>query len=166
MGGQQFLADELFSTSGTSRRNVLTGYYRLLDEHNVRRAWGTLTECRTALEQIKQKQHLPPMHGKAVILLHGLFSSHTVMNPLANYLHERGGYVTFNITYPSTQSGVGDLAESLARIIANLDGIEEINLVAYSMGNIVVRNTGRTAAQSPTRGCGGWSCWARPTTGR
>jgi pimeloyl-ACP methyl ester carboxylesterase len=140
MGGQQFWADELFFHQWHIQRNVLTGHYRLLDEQNIRRAWGTLTDCRIALEQVKQEKHLPPMRGRAVILLHGLFSSHTVMNPLANYLHERGGYVAFNVTYPSTQSGVGEHAESLARIIANLDGIEEINFVAYSMGNIVVRN--------------------------
>jgi pimeloyl-ACP methyl ester carboxylesterase len=140
MGGQQFWADELFFHQWHIQRNVLTGHYRLLDPHNIRRAWGTLGECHTALERVKREQHLPPMRGKAVVLLHGLLSSHSVMYPLASYLHERGGYVTFNVTYPSSQNGVGEHAQSLARIIANLDGIEEINFVAYSLGNIVVRN--------------------------
>ncbi len=140
MGGQQFWADQLFFHQWHIQRNVLTGYYRLLDENNIRRAWGTLTDCRIALEQIKRQRRLPPMRGKAVILLHGLLSSHTVMAPLASYLHDRGGYVTFNITYPSTQGSVSDHAEALAGIIANLDGIQEINFVAYSLGNIVVRN--------------------------
>jgi pimeloyl-ACP methyl ester carboxylesterase len=140
MGGQQFWADELFFQQWHIQRNVLTSHYRLLDPYGVRRAWGTLSDCRNVLEQIKQEQHLPPMRGKAVVLLHGLFSSHTVMNSLANYLRERGRYIAFNVTYPSTQSSVSEHAESLARIIANLDGIDEINFVAYSLGNIVVRN--------------------------
>ena len=139
MGGQQFWADELFFHHWHIQRNVLTGYYRLLDGKNIRRAWGTLNDCRIALEQIKRdtlaadaRQSRDP-------------SARTPRQPYnhasaGQYLHDRGGYVTFNVTYPSTQSGVGEHAGSLARIIGNLDGIEEINLVAYSLGNIVARN--------------------------
>ena len=79
MGGKQFWADELFFHQWHIQRNVLTGHYRLSDEEDIRRAWGTLADCRTALEQIKREQHLPPMRGKAVILLHGLFRSHDSM---------------------------------------------------------------------------------------
>jgi pimeloyl-ACP methyl ester carboxylesterase len=140
LGGQQFWSDELFFHQWHIQRNTLTGYYRLLDEHDVRRAWGTLTECRNALEQIKKSQHIPPMHGRAVILVHGLCGSHTTMESLNRYLRDTGGYTTFNITYPTTQCNVSEHAQSLARIIANLDGIEEINFVAHSLGNIVVRN--------------------------
>jgi len=140
MGGKQFWADELFFHQWHIQRNVVTGHYRLLDENDYRRAWGTLTDCCSALEQIKHDQQIPPMSGKAVILLHGLFRSHTSMDKLAKYLRNQGGYTVLSVTYPSTQSGVDEHASALARIIANLDGIEEINFVAHSMGNIVVRH--------------------------
>jgi pimeloyl-ACP methyl ester carboxylesterase len=140
LGGQQFWADELFFHQWHIQRNTLTGHYRLLDEHDIRRAWGTLTDCRNALETIKKEQKLPPMRGKGVILVHGLCGSHTSMESLSRYLQKNGGYSTFNMTYPSTQDDVSEHALSLARIIANLDGIEEIDIVGYSLGNIVVRN--------------------------
>jgi pimeloyl-ACP methyl ester carboxylesterase len=73
-------------------------------------------------------------------VLHGLFRSAAAMEKMADYLRDPGGYVVFNVTYSSTQNGVGEHAQALARIIANLDGIEEINFVAHSMGNIVVRH--------------------------
>jgi pimeloyl-ACP methyl ester carboxylesterase len=140
LGGTQFWSDELFFHQWHIQRNVLTGHYRLLDEKDIRHAWGTLTECRTALERIKRDQRLQPMRGKAVILLHGLFNNHLGMASLERYLRDHGGYTVFNVTYPSTQNGVSEHAESLARVIANLDGIEEINFVGHSMGNIVVRH--------------------------
>jgi len=139
LGGRQFWSDQLFFQGWHIQRNSITGYYRLLDEHDFRHAWGTLTDCRTALERIKRDRHLPRMRGKAVILLHGLFRSSASMEKLAKCLREQGHDTVFNVTYASTQSGVGEHAESLARIIANLDGIEEINIVAHSMGNIVAR---------------------------
>ena len=51
-----------------------------------------------------------------------------------------GGYEVFNVTYPSTRDDIGEHARSLAHIIDNLDGIEEVNFVAHSMGNIVIRH--------------------------
>lgn len=140
LGGQQFWSDELFFHQWHIQRNALTGHYRLLDELGVRWAWGSLTDCRTALEKIRKSQRLRPMRGRCVILIHGLCGSHTMMASLSRYLRDVGHLTTFNITYPTTQYAVSDHAESLARIIANLDGIDEIDIVAHSLGNIVVRN--------------------------
>jgi pimeloyl-ACP methyl ester carboxylesterase len=79
------------------------------------------------------------MKGKAVIVLHGLFRSRNSMDSLCDYLAEHGAHEVFNVTYPSTRDDIGEHARSLARIIDNLDGIEEINFVGHSMGNIVIR---------------------------
>ena len=54
-------------------------------------------------------------------------------------MREKGDYTVFNVTYPSMQRDVGQHARSLAHIIENLDGITEINFVAHSLGNLVVR---------------------------
>jgi len=140
MGGVQFWADEFFFHQWRIQRNVLTGHYRLLDKHDLRHASGTLRGCRAKLEQIRCDRNLPPMRGKAVIVVHGLFRSRSSMNKLCKYLREKGGYTVFNVGYPSTQRDVAGHARSLTRVIDGLKGIEEVNFVAHSMGNIVIRH--------------------------
>jgi pimeloyl-ACP methyl ester carboxylesterase len=150
LGGKQFWADELFFHQWRIQRHVSTGHYRLLDEHDLRYASGTYHDCRAALEQIKRQQHLPRMSGKAVVVLHGLVRSRASMEPLCRFLREQGGYTIFNVEYPSTRDDIAEHARSLRHIIDHLDGIEEINFVAHSMGNIVVRHyLGDLARQEP-----------------
>ena len=79
MGGKQFWADELFFQQWRIQQNVLTGHYRLLDGKDFRHASGSYEECLAALDEIKQKRKLPPMQGKAVIVLHGLGADRTHM---------------------------------------------------------------------------------------
>lgn len=150
MGGKQFWADELFFHQWRIQRHVVTGHYRLLDERDLRHASGTFDECRAVLEQIKRQRHLSRMTGKAVVVLHGLIRSRASMESLCRYLRDSGGYNVFNVEYPSTQDDIAEHARSLRRIIDNLDGIEEINFVGHSMGNIVVRHyLGDLARQEP-----------------
>ena len=139
LGGRQFWADEVFFHQWHIQRNVYTGHCRLLDGDSHRHASGTYEECMAALERIKARDRLPPMRGKAVLLLHGLGRSHAAMDKLANYLREQGGYKVFNVTYPSTRLEIGEHARALKHIVDHLDGIEEINFVGHSMGNVVVR---------------------------
>lgn len=155
LGGLQFWADELFFHQWRIQRNAITGHCRLLDENNLRHAWGTYQQCHDKLEQIKRQRQLPPMQGEVVIVLHGLAGIRPVMSPLCKYL-QRGGYVVFNVTYPSTRRGIAGHARALAKIIENLDGIEKINFVGHSLGNIVIRRylaeqTDQPAGRQPDR---------------
>jgi len=140
MGGKQFWADELFFHQWRIQRNVLTGHCRLLDGKNLRHASGTFPQCREKLEQIRRQREIPPMQGKAVIVLHGLLRSRSSMDALCKYLAEKGGYSVFNVGYPTTRRQIGAHARVLSRVVDNLDGIEEINFVGHSMGNIVIRH--------------------------
>jgi pimeloyl-ACP methyl ester carboxylesterase len=151
MGGKQLWADERFYFDWHIQQNVLTGHYRLLDGNDRRHAWGTLDQCATKLEEIKQQQNLPPMSGKACVLLHGLFRSDDSMSRMANYLRDKGNYLTINVTYPSTQAAVGEHAARLERIINHLHGVEEINFVAHSLGNLVIRNLVANQCDRPQR---------------
>jgi len=139
LGGTQFWADELFFHQWRIQRNAVTEHCRLLDPNNVRRAWGTFQTCRRALEGIRRERKLPAMRGKGVVVLHGLGRTRASMGKLCDFLQQHGGYAVFNVGYPSTRRGIGEHARALARIIENLDGIEQINFVAHSMGNIVIR---------------------------
>ena len=152
LGGKQFWADELFFHQWRIQRNVLSGHCRLLDERNWRHTSGTLDHCRAVLERIKRDRNLPPMTGKAVVVLHGLGRSRSSMNALCKHLREKGGYRVFNVGYPSTQYDMAEQARTLRRLVNNLDGIEEINFVGHSMGNIVVRHYLGDLAEAEKRG--------------
>ena len=152
LGGKQFWADELLFHQWRIQRNVYTERCRLLDGRNRRHASGTYDECLAVLDRIKQDRHLPPMKGKAVVALHGLGRSRASMDSLCRSLHEQGGYEVFNIEYPSTRYDMAQHARSLRHIINHLHGIEEINFVGHSMGNIVIRHyLGDLARQDPTK---------------
>jgi pimeloyl-ACP methyl ester carboxylesterase len=140
LGGMQFWTDELFFHDLHIQRNSFSGHCRLLDGKGRRLAWGTFEQCQAELESIKLKKKLPPMSGRAVILLHGLAGWASQMKPIARGLDTAEGYTLFNVNYASTRAEVSDHAAALAKIIAHLDGIEEINFVAHSLGNLVTRH--------------------------
>ncbi len=140
LGGKQFWADELLFRQWRVQRNALTGHYRLLDAENLRRAWGTFDECRTALEEIKRREKLSPMRGKIVIVLHGLGRTRSAMSGMAKFLEESGKYTALNVSYPSTMTEVEEHAKSLRSVVDNLQGIDEIDFVAHSLGNLVIRS--------------------------
>ncbi len=156
LGGKQFWADEFFFHQWRIQRNVVTGHCRLLDENNLRHAWGTYAQCRAKLDQIKRQRKLPPMCGKAVVVLHGLFRTRSSMNKLCKHLGQQGGYTVFNVGYPSTRRAVAGHAAALAQIVDNLDGISRIDFVGHSMGNIVIRHyladqTDKSTGRRPDR---------------
>ena len=152
LGGKQFWADQLLFHQWRIQRNVFDGHFRLLDGQNLRYASGTYDECREVLERIRRERRLPPMKGRAVVVLHGLARSRSSMDSLCRYLHEKGGYSIFNVEYPSTQADVAEHARSLRHIIDNLEGIEEINFIGHSMGNVVIRHyLGDLARQDPAK---------------
>jgi pimeloyl-ACP methyl ester carboxylesterase len=140
LGGVQFWGDELYFHEWRIQRNALTGHCRLLDPDNRRQAWGTFEQCRGRLEEIKRQRELPPMRGRAVLVLHGLGGWRGTMEPLADYLERNSDFTVLNITYPSTRGDLADHARALASVMDNLEGIEEINFVAHSLGNLVIRH--------------------------
>jgi pimeloyl-ACP methyl ester carboxylesterase len=139
LGGEAFWSDELVYHGWRMQQNVLTGHYRLLDSHDIRRAWGTAEQCRAAFDEIKRRDKLPPLSGRAVVTLHGLIRSRDHMLGLSQFLAESGQYHVVNVSYASTRRSLDEHAQSLARVIAGLEGIEEIHFVCHSLGNLVVR---------------------------
>ena len=132
-------SDRYFFHQWRIQRHVKTEQCRLLDGNGKRHALGTFEECRAKLEGIKRDQKLAPMHGKAVVLLHGLGAPCWSMSLLGRHLQKHAGYEAFAVDYASTRTSVDDHAWSLANVIQSLEGIEEINLVGHSLGNIVIR---------------------------
>jgi pimeloyl-ACP methyl ester carboxylesterase len=151
LGGEQLWTDELVYGKWRMQRNELTGHYRLLDPKNVRRAWGTDDECRAVLALIKWREKLQPLSGPAVVTLHGLVRTRDHMTPLGEFLEQQGGFTWINVSYASTRRSIDDHAQSLARVIENLNGVSEIHFVCHSMGNLVVRRYLGEASQPQPR---------------
>ncbi|MGD9646317.1 MAG: esterase/lipase family protein [Pirellulales bacterium] len=139
LGGTQFWTDRLIYGDWRIQQHAVTGHFRLLDDHNVRQASGTYGECRAEFIRLKQERQLPPLKATAVVTLHGLGGWRGVMQPLADYLAEEGDWTSINFSYASTRKTVADHAQSLAVVIDNLTDVEQVHLVAHSLGNIVVR---------------------------
>lgn len=137
-GGRQFWGDIAFFHGWRIQQNVFTGHYRLLDKDDYRHASGSLEDCRKKLEAVKTEQKLPPMRGKAVVVVHGVFRSSKSFGALQQRL-EKNGYTVVGFDYPSTRVDLAKSAEYLHNVVQSLDGIEQIDFVVHSMGGLLVR---------------------------
>lgn len=133
-------ADVLVRADYRIQRDVITGKCRLLDGRNDPQASGTFDECRLRLDQISREIKLAPANGKAVIVLHGLARSREMMRPMCRYVQQNSDYHVINVDYPSTRADLAEHARNLASVVDHLDGVAELNFVAHSLGNLVVRH--------------------------
>ncbi|MFY9252211.1 MAG: alpha/beta fold hydrolase [Fuerstiella sp.] len=148
LGGRQFWGDVRFFRGWRIQHNVLTDKYRLLDVKDNRHCSGSLEECNDTLGRIIQTQKLPPMSGKAVVLIHGIGRSSKSFSTMAKQL-ETDGYTVVGFDYPSTRVPIPECAEYLHKVMQSLDGIESIDVVGHSMGGLVLR--GLTMDQAEPR---------------
>ncbi len=139
LGGKQLWADVQVLPPWRIQQQVLSGHYRLLDEKNVRHAWGTFEACQHKLAAICREQRLEPPRGEVVLILHGLFRTRGAMRPLAEYLEQQGGLTVVNVGYPTTRGTIAEHAARLDRVIGHLEHVDTLHFVAHSLGNLVVR---------------------------
>ena len=60
---------------------------------------------------------------------------------MVEFLRSNSKYTVLSVGYASTQADVATHARNLARVIENLgESVSEINFVAHSLGNIVIRH--------------------------
>lgn len=139
MGGVFVWADEVVFHGYRVQKHAVVGHYRLLDPNDRRLTFGEFSTCMSELERIKAEKNLPPMPERVVVMLHGLGAGRQYMQGLADYIEQNGGPTVVNVGYPSTMGKIEDYATSLDSVIRHLDGAKQIDFVAHSMGNIVVR---------------------------
>jgi len=139
MGGKQLWGDVHFFQGWKIQQNILTKHYRLLDKNDFRHAHGSFKNCLKQLETIKKEKNLPAMKGKVVIVIHGIIRSSKSFSSMRKRL-EKENYLVFGFDYPSTRVSIPESAEYLKKSILSLDGVEEIDIVAHSMGGLVVRS--------------------------
>jgi triacylglycerol esterase/lipase EstA (alpha/beta hydrolase family) len=75
-----------------------------------------------------------------VVVLHGIFHTSWLMQPMADYL-EKQGYEVLNLDYPSTKYSIEDLVELTATDIDSRisDKTRTVNFIGFSMGGLLVR---------------------------
>lgn len=141
MGGMQYWSDEIWFQGWRIQYNSIFKQSRLLDPNSKQYAFGSFSHCKERLEKIKQARRLPPMHGRAAILLHGFFGNYKLLDTIGNRLRQSGRYdQVIQAAYPSTQGSLEAHAAWLERLISSLDGITTIDFVAHSMGGLVIRS--------------------------
>lgn len=157
LGGKYFWSDEFVYHDWRIQRNALDGHYRLLDPKGRRLASGSARECQAKFEKIRREQKLPPLSGKVVLVLHGLGRTRISNSGMTQYLREKTNYTVLSVGYASTQAPIARHAEMLARVIDNLGtDVTEINFVAHSLGNLVIRHyladhTNEKTGETPDR---------------
>jgi hypothetical protein len=139
-GGKQFWADVWFYRDWRIQCHSVTGHYRLLDGSNRRHVSGTYDDCINKVDEIRKRDNLQPMQGKAAIVLHGLFRTRSCMSAIGGALTNAGGYTVFCMGYPTTRGSVETHARSLDSVVRSLEGISELNFIGHSLGNLVVRH--------------------------
>ncbi len=138
LGGRQVWADEFVFAGWRIQRNYFTKHCRLLDAHDLRRAWGSLEECRAVFRQERNAKRLTLAGDHAVVLLHGMGRSRHCFGKLGNALHE-DGFEVVAINYPSTRSRICVHARQVGRVLEGLDGVRSVSFVTHSMGGLVAR---------------------------
>lgn len=149
LGGKQFWTDELIHGQWRIQRNVISDHYRLLDPGNVRRSWGSWDACLKAWWNVKRERKIAGLRQKVVILLHGLGRTRSSMENMAEYLRTRGDFTVLSFSYASTRSTLAQDARSLQKVLDHLEDVEDVNFVAHSMGNLVVRHLLGDQARGP-----------------
>lgn len=148
-GGKQFWTDRLVHHGWRIQQNVYTGHCRLLDDNDVRRAWGTRDQCQKAFDRLRVELALPPVHGKVVVTVHGLGRTRQSMAGMGACLAKRGGYAWLNFSYASTRDSIDAHGKALLEVLQALDEAEEVHFVAHSLGNLVVRRYMHERALAP-----------------
>jgi len=138
-GGTQVWTDHRWRDGYRIQQNSLTGHWRLLDADNIRRGWGSKTQCLTALDQRCPKQgDAAPKHR--IVLLHGLMRTSGSMKSLERRLAENDLPDSIRFTYASTRAAIGEHSAALRELLEDLPPDDTFSFVGHSMGNIVVRH--------------------------
>jgi len=138
-GGNQLWADLAWDDGWRVQRHVWTGHARLLDDGDVRRAWGGEEACMECLVDRRVRGDALPIRRKTVVLLHGLWRTRDSMD-VWKTTFEDAGYDAIDIAYPSARDGVEDHAAQVAGLLNRLSGEgREISFVTHSLGALVVR---------------------------
>ena len=144
LGGMQLWGDVRCRAGWRIQRHVVTGHYRLLDDWDVRRAWGDRACCDAALAAAIEARSLPRPAGDTVVLLHGMIRSGKCFAGLAADLRE-AGFATVAVDYPSTRQSLRASAAMVKEVTDGLIRDQDpadpvvLHFVCHSAGGLALR---------------------------
>lgn len=138
LGGKQFWTDHRWDDGWRLQENAITGHWRVLSPSNTRFGWGTREACEQVFLKHVASNRIPDTH--VVVLLHGLMRSSSSMAPVGEAIRKEGTGRPIPFEYASTRQGIAHHAKALREFLESLPGSPRIDIVAHSMGNIVLRH--------------------------
>ncbi len=114
------------------------GTSRLVSPHELMFAHGSYDDCKRAFDYLRAKNHITPRSRHLVLLLHGLGSTPTVMSSMIMAIRNDGNDAE-TVTYPTTEQGVVPNADGVERLLKNLEGYDDVAIVAHSLGGLITR---------------------------
>ncbi|MCQ2396993.1 MAG: alpha/beta fold hydrolase [Lentisphaeria bacterium] len=137
--------------------NIISGWWRILDENNVRKARGTTEE---QLENLLRNRPTSAFsnyfdrgyrfaktaarhrNGRSAILIHGWGVRANSMQELATALSNEG-YDAYSFDYPTAERSIGGhveiFLEQLRELLRTFPESEEIFVLTHSMGGLLFR---------------------------
>ncbi len=138
-GGKQFWTDIRIQGEWRIQRNHYTGHCRILNDKNVRQAWGSLDQCQQRFEALVADGTIRPYKKKIFVLLHGVIRTRDSLDSLGRYLQEHNPADVIRWGYASTRQTISQHADKFGEVLSHFPEDAEIYLVGHSMGNVVVR---------------------------
>ena len=138
LGGKQLWEDLFFYQGWRIQRHVITRRCRLLDDWDIRRESGQIAVCRAAFLKYAEVFQLPKPKSKAVFFIHGFGGTKDSFAKMAKEF-QSAGYTPIAINYSSFYRTFDSVVEQINALIKNLNGIKELNFVAYGLGGLVLR---------------------------
>ncbi|MBR4674465.1 MAG: alpha/beta hydrolase [Victivallales bacterium] len=137
--------------------NAVFGNWRVLDDNDIRLAWGTSLEqladfladrptsvLANYLDEGESFSHTPSPAptGKTLFLIHGWGVRERSMQALANAMAEHG-YDAYNYDYPTSRHTIQEhsdiFLDNLRKTIATLPSDEKLFFLTHSMGGLLLR---------------------------
>lgn len=138
LGGKQFWTDHRWKAGWRIQKNAVTGHWRLLDDGNVRRVWGSRSVCQQRMDEVDATAGQQAEF--VYLLVHGLGRSSASMKKMQAALqkHEPEAIVV-NFEYASTRQRIREHSGALQELVEHLPEQAKLRFVGHSLGNIVVR---------------------------
>jgi len=138
LGGKYLWADIYLLDDWRIQKNILTEHFRLLDDKDKRRAWGSYEHCLQQLGIFKKNLGLKFPNKHVFLILHGLGRHRSSMSKLTKALRKKG-FSAYSLNYPSTFQPVESHGDDLEHLLNGLDGVTAVSFIGHSLGGLVAR---------------------------
>ena len=136
LGGLQFWTDWRWNHGWRLQRHWQNDRARVLDPDNRAVAYGSFDHCVSQFE-LETTSVTEDDSKPLVVLLHGMNRTRNTFRKMEQAIWE-AGFLTARLSYASTRQRIAESARGLQSVIEHLP-VQNVNFVAHSMGNLVVR---------------------------